>query len=198
MSSQPLAAVTGKTAEAGFQKYVACSSVTSAVIPPSMSFEQAVVLLACFSTAAMALFSGKHLGLDLPKLEPTAKNKTLFVWGGSSASGSNAIQLGKAAGYEIVVTASAKNHSYCKSLGANHVFDYNKDNVVDNIVTELAGKDVIGGFDTISEDTLKTTIDILDKVGAKRVASTHPFTEHLSTSKVQVTGGKLTITSAEP
>lgn len=163
-------------------------------MPSNMSFEQATVLPTCFSTAAMALFQKEFLGLDLPQVETKPKSKTVFIWGGSSAVGSNAIQLGKAAGYEIIVTSSTKNFDYCKSLGADYVFDYTKPGVIDEIVTTLKSKDVAGGFDTISEDTLKTTIEIIEKTAGKgKVASTHPFTERLSTAKVQVGGGEPTL-----
>jgi NADPH:quinone reductase-like Zn-dependent oxidoreductase len=45
---------------------------------------------------------------------PKPTGKTLLVWGGSTSVGSNAIQLGVAAGYEVVTTASPKNFDYVR------------------------------------------------------------------------------------
>ncbi|KAF3037292.1 hypothetical protein E8E11_004765 [Didymella keratinophila] len=48
----------------------------------------------------------------------------IFIYGGSTATGSLAIQFAKFAGCEVIVTASARNTEYLKSLGADQVFEY--------------------------------------------------------------------------
>lgn len=161
-----------------------------------MSYEQAAVLPACFSTAGMAFFTDDFLGLNEPKLDAVPSGKTVFVWGGSSAVGSNAIQLGKAAGYDVAVTTSPKNFEYCKSLGADYVFDYNQPGAVDEIVAVLKDKRIVGALDTVSEETLKKSIEIVERTAGKgKVASVHPFTEKMSTSDVTVRGRKSIILS---
>ena len=47
----------------------------------------------------------------------------LFVYGGSSSVGQYAIQLAKLSGYQVVSTASQRNHELVKSFGADLVFD---------------------------------------------------------------------------
>lgn len=60
-----------------------------------------------------------------------------MIWGGSSPVGSNAIQLVKAAGFEVVTTCSSRSFDYVKSLGADKVFDYNSRSVTDDVAAEL-------------------------------------------------------------
>ncbi|MCK9452125.1 MAG: NADP-dependent oxidoreductase [Bacteroidales bacterium] len=50
---------------------------------------------------------------------------TLFIAGASGAIGTMVIQLAKEKGIRISASASAKNHDYMKSLGAEHTVDYN-------------------------------------------------------------------------
>lgn len=141
----------------------------------------------------MTLFSKDYLGLSLPSLDgPSSNGKTVFIWGGASAVGSNSIQLAKAAGYEVFTTASAKNFEYCKALGADMVFDYTKSGVNEEIVQALKGKNVAGAYDTITTETVKETMALLEKAGYKGiVGNTQPTSDGLSSGDVKVRGGKL-------
>lgn len=102
-----------------------------------MSFTEAAVFPLCISTAAMGLFSREYLGLPFPTLNPTDSGRSVFVWGGSSAVGSNAIQLSKAAGFKVVTTCSSRNIEFVKSIGVDKVFDYNSSSVIEDVITEL-------------------------------------------------------------
>ncbi|KAI1466144.1 GroES-like protein [Daldinia caldariorum] len=145
-----------------FQEYVVLDSALAARAPDSVSFAEAAVFPLCFATAAHALFDPEFLALPLPpppgsrsfssagKGAETEK-PVLVVWGGASAVGSNAIQLARAAGLEVVATCSPRNFAYVRSLGAGAVFDYNGETAVDDIVAELdgggdAGRCVVGIF----------------------------------------------------
>ncbi|KAL4928950.1 zinc-binding alcohol dehydrogenase family protein [Aspergillus undulatus] len=92
----------------GFQEYVALSDSPMAKIPETLSFAQVAVFPLCVSTS-FALFSNAFLVLRMPSLEPVATGQSVLIWGGSSAVGSNAIQLAKIAGYEVVTTCSLRN-----------------------------------------------------------------------------------------
>lgn len=156
---------TGNQAQAAYQEYVILQLPLVGKIPNNIKDEEAVVLPLCFDTAASGLFEDVGLGLALPP-SSDGNGKAVFIWGGSSSVGSNAIQLTAAAGYEVYTTASKHNHEYCKSLGATQVFDYKDPNLVDDVVAALKGKDVVGGMDTISEErTIKASCEILSKAG---------------------------------
>ena len=175
----------------GFQKYVSVPPLLAVPIPDTMSYEKAAVMPCCFLTAAAAFYQKGYLNLQRPSLDPQPNGKTLFIWGGSGAVGMNTIQLAKAAGYEVITTASAKNFELCKALGADLVIDYNVPGVIDRIVAALKDKTVVGGVNTISEETLGSTVQVLEKaVGKSTVISVNRGTERYSTANVKVLCGE--------
>ena len=128
-----------------FQLYCAVDSSFMAKIPDSVAFKNGVVLPLPFATATVSLYEEDMLNLDRPQAPYAPPNgKVLIVWGGSSAVGSGGIQLARASGYEVATLCSPRNSDYCKKLGAKYVFDYNNENVVDDIVKELKGQDSAG------------------------------------------------------
>ncbi len=82
-------------------------------IPDGMTFEEAAAVPVAGNTAIRALMC-----VDLQAED------TLFVAGGSGAIGTFAIQLATAKGYRVAASASARNHRYLESLGAEKVVDY--------------------------------------------------------------------------
>lgn len=62
-------------------------------IPDHLSFEAASTFGMGISTSAQALY--QSLKLPLPTIDPISTNHTVLVYGGSSATGSIAIQLAK-------------------------------------------------------------------------------------------------------
>lgn len=92
-----------------------------AKIPDGMSFEDAATLGVGTTSVGQSLY----MTLKLPL--PTGPAKTPFpilIYGGSSATGSLAIQYAKLSGLTVVTTASPKNFDLVKSRGADAVFDY--------------------------------------------------------------------------
>ncbi|KAK6829546.1 hypothetical protein PG987_010130 [Apiospora arundinis] len=138
--------VFGFTANNGFQDYVALDYTLLAKIPsPSATtsgadeipYRDAVVFGLCATTSSFSLFGKDYLHLDYPKLGTSKKGKSVLVWGGSSAAGSNAIQLATGAGYDVIATCSPRNFDYVKSLGAVQAFDYGSPTVVQDVAAEL-------------------------------------------------------------
>ena len=105
-----------------FSEYTAAMEWLLLQIPPSLSFEEGACLGISFMTTGLALF--KSLGLPGHPLEPTTKPQPVLVFGGSSATGTAAIQLVKLAGFEPIATCSPHNFDLVKSYGASAVFDY--------------------------------------------------------------------------
>ena len=71
-----------------------------------------------------------------------ARGETLLVHGGASGIGTFAIQLGKALGARVVVTASARKLDRCRELGADEAFDYATDewtSVRADVVLDIVG-----------------------------------------------------------
>lgn len=162
--SHCLGLIYGGARHGSFQQYAACREVVVAKIPDTLSFAQAAVLPLSLSTSMVGLF--ENLGLELPSLEPKENGKTLLIWGGSSSMGSTAIQLAVAAGYNVITTASPKNHAYVQSLRASEVFDHSQPGVEKLLVERLGMVDFAGLYDCIGTDeTKKSCGDILIQLG---------------------------------
>ncbi|KIN09007.1 hypothetical protein OIDMADRAFT_23737 [Oidiodendron maius Zn] len=165
---------TGRGEEKAFQAYTILESDMACKIPDNISFENAVVLPLGVSTAASALFNSDFFNLQLANFPPQNPiGKTLLVWGGALSVGSNAIQLAVAAGYEVITTASEKNHGYVKMLGASQVFDYNSPTVVSDLVSAFDGKTSLGVFDAIGEGAWTRPLEFLQNmVGGTKFMTT--------------------------
>lgn len=131
-------------AAGGLQEYVALSEHLTASIPRSLSWEQAAVLPMGVSVSTKMLFHKDMLAMDLPSLDPTHKDETVLIWGGSTSMGSCAIQLAVAAGYEVITTASPRNFDYVKALGASRVFDHSSPTVKEDLLVAFKGKTTAG------------------------------------------------------
>ncbi|KAI4728086.1 zinc-binding dehydrogenase [Aureobasidium sp. EXF-10728] len=160
-----------KASEGAFQEYTVLRTNLATKIPDWMSFESASVLPLGLATAACGLFLEDFLGLQLPTAPKPQKStgETVIIWGGSTSVGCNAIQLAVAAGYEVISTASPRNHTYLKSLGATEVYDYNSPTVVQDIVVTMNNKHRISaGAYAIGVGSLNACIDILSKTKGKK------------------------------
>ncbi|KAJ3540960.1 hypothetical protein NM208_g4822 [Fusarium decemcellulare] len=166
----------GQTKYGAFQEYTIGVEPMLAKIPDRISYKEAAVLPLGFTTAAAMLFCPELMGLDWPKAgtKPNSKGQVVLVWGGSSSVGSNAILTAKAAGYIVAATASERNHVLLREMNVDYVFDYNKDNAVDDIVETLQGKGELAGiYNAIfTEPTIKACATIAAKLkGTKSVGT---------------------------
>nr|WP_315265910.1 zinc-binding alcohol dehydrogenase family protein [Microbacterium lemovicicum] len=163
-------AVTGS----GFQAFVAVDAGVTSLLPVAVAFEDAAVMPLAVTTAAAGLFEQKQLGLDyagLGRAEP--RDEIVVIWGGATSVGGNAIQLARAAGYRVMTTASAHNHDRMRSLGAEAVFDYHDRDVVEQIVTAVAGS-AVAGILAIAVGSGMPSVRVARATGARRVAMASP------------------------
>jgi NADPH:quinone reductase-like Zn-dependent oxidoreductase len=68
----------------------------------------------------------------VPKVKQGDK---IFINGGSGGTGAFGIQIAKAVGCHVTTTCSTQNVELCKSLGADEVVDYKKNNVIDALIS---------------------------------------------------------------
>lgn len=158
-----------------FQQYVAVPAHMAAIIPDTMSYQEACVLPLAMATSSAGLYQKTHLALEHPTTLPKPLGKTVLVWGGSSSIGTSAIQPAKASGYDVVATASQKNFGHIRDLGTEP-FSYADPNVVDDIVAYLDGKTVAGAYDCVVQgDATAKYIRIVKRTaGSGRVATVDP------------------------
>lgn len=155
--------------KAGFQEYVAIDAYSASKIPDSLSFAAACALPASAATAAIALFSKDYLGLEKAELPA----KSILIWGGASSVGSSAVQLASGLGYRVFAVASAKNHEKIRALGAEEVFDYNEESVVEDLVAALKHTTLAGGFTAVpGEDAVMQTAEVLAQSEGKKFVAT--------------------------
>jgi NADPH:quinone reductase-like Zn-dependent oxidoreductase len=117
-----------------FAEYAAAREDKLAHKPPDLTFEQAAVVPISAGTALQAL-------TDAGRVRP---GQRVLVIGASGGVGSYAVQLAKAFGAEVTGVCSTGKLDMVRSLGADHVLDYTRDDVVDgavryDLVLDLAG-----------------------------------------------------------
>ncbi|CRL21532.1 Alcohol dehydrogenase superfamily, zinc-containing [Penicillium camemberti] len=173
-----LGAAVAKPEQGAFQNYVILDYSMACKIPDSMSFTDASVFPLCIATAAYGLFSKDYLGLPFPTIStaPNSTGKSILIWGGSSGVGSNAIQLCKAAGFEVLTTCSAHNAEYVKGLGADKVFYYTDADAIDQVVVELDKGECIGIFQAAGEPGPSCQVAYKSRQ-TLRVATSNPVPE---------------------
>ncbi|KAK2041393.1 zinc-binding dehydrogenase family oxidoreductase [Colletotrichum somersetense] len=107
-----------------FAQYVGVSDVVAIKIPDHLSFEEGASLGSGIGTIGQALFQS----LQVPGTpdRPSEKPVQVLVYGGSTATGTLAIQLLKLSGLDPIATCSPHNFDLVKSYGASAVFDYHR------------------------------------------------------------------------
>ncbi len=99
----------------------------------SMSFTEGAAIPEVFLTAFQAL----------DWLANLQAGERVLIHAGASGVGTAATQLAKRMGAgEIFVTASAKKHEICRTLGANHCIDYRQENYSEVVLDKTDGKGV--------------------------------------------------------
>ncbi|MFJ6506939.1 NAD(P)H-quinone oxidoreductase [Streptomyces sp. NPDC091879] len=120
----------------GYAQKVAVPAGQLLPVPKGLNLLQAAALPEVTCTVWSNVFMVSHL---LP-------GETLLVHGGSSGIGTMAIQLAKAVGAKVAVTAGTKEKlDFCAELGADILINYREQDFVEEIerATDGAGADVI-------------------------------------------------------
>ena len=91
--------------------------------------------------------------------------ESILIHGGAGGVGHVAIQLAKAMGARVITTVREANFEFARSMGADVVIDYVKEDYVEAVMRETAGQGVDVVFDTIGGDTLARSPDVLAQLG---------------------------------
>jgi NADPH2:quinone reductase len=91
--------------------------------------------------------------------------ESILVHGGAGGVGHVAIQLAKALGARVLTTVREANSEFARSLGADVIINYEKEDYVDAIMRETGGRGVDVVFDTIGGNTLSRSPDTLAQLG---------------------------------
>ncbi len=136
----------------GYAQYVNVPAELLINIPENLSSTDAAALPEVAATVVSNLFIEGGL----------AEGQTLLIHGGAGGIGSMAIQLAKAAGARVFVTASsAEKLQYCAQLGADEGINYREEDFEQRVkeLTDGAGVDLI--LDVIGAKYLESNIKAL-------------------------------------
>lgn len=140
----------------GYAELCVAPVVQCLPVPHGLSDAEAASLPETFFTVWSNVF-------DRGRLQ---KGETLLVQGGTSGIGVTAIQLGKAMGATVIVTAgSDEKCAACLALGADHAVNYNTEDFVEAVkrITDGAGVDVI--LDMVAGDYVARELACLAEDG---------------------------------
>ncbi|MFN8496564.1 MAG: NAD(P)-dependent alcohol dehydrogenase [Anaerolineae bacterium] len=101
----------------GFAEYVAVPERALAPKPTNLSFEEAAAVPLAAVTALQGLRDQGHI----------RAGQKVLINGASGGVGSYAVQIAKAFDAEVTAVCSTRNVDQARSLGADHVIDYTKE-----------------------------------------------------------------------
>ena len=130
-----------------FAQYAVAKGDVQCKLPDNLSDEVAATLGVGVTTVGQGLY--QSLGLPLPG-SGEKTDEPLLIYGGSTATGSLAIQFAVLSGCKVVTTCSPRNFPFVKALGAAEAFDYNDPECARKI-REYTGNKLTKVFDCISE-----------------------------------------------
>ncbi|MEU4608353.1 NAD(P)-dependent alcohol dehydrogenase [Kribbella sp. NPDC023972] len=124
-------------APGAFAEYVVAPETVVGPKPANLTFEQAAAIPLAANTALVGL-------RDVAQLKPGQK---LLINGASGGVGTFAVQIARALDAEVTAVCSTKNVDLLRSLGADEVVDYTRDDFTSkryDIVLDLVGNRSLG------------------------------------------------------
>lgn len=140
-----------------FAEFIAMNEADVAMKPKTLSMEEAASIPLVGLTAWQVLV--ERAGLK--------KGQSVLIHAGSGGVGTFAIQLAKHLGATVATTTSTANVDLVKSLGADVVVDYRKE----DFERVLSGYDVV--LNSLGQDTLEKSLSVL-KAGGKLISISGP------------------------
>lgn len=140
-----------------FAEFIAIDEADVAMKPKNLSMEEAASMPLVGLTAWQVLVENANV----------QKGQKVLIHAGSGGVGAIAIQLAKHLGATVATTTSTANVDLVKSLGANVVVDYKKE----DFEKLLSGYDVV--LNSLGTDTLEKSLCVL-KPGGKLLSISGP------------------------
>ena len=191
IGSRVCALVTG----GGYAEYCAAAAPLCLPMPAGLDAAEAAALPETFFTVWTNVFDRARL----------SEGESLLVHGGSSGIGTTAIQLARAFGVTVYVTAGSKAKcDACLALGADAAISYREDDFVERIGALTGGRGVDVVLDMIAGDYLARNLKCLATEGRLVIIAVQhgPKVEQLDVlpimlRRLTVTGSTLRARSVE-
>jgi NADPH:quinone reductase-like Zn-dependent oxidoreductase len=134
----------------GYAQYAVAKALAVAALPDNVD----MAIAPAYATQACTAY---YCAVDSLTLH---KGDKVLIQAAGGGVGSILVQLAKHKGCEIFATASASKSDFVKSLGADHIINYTKENFVEIIkAVSPEGIDVV--FDSIGGQTFKKSYKLL-------------------------------------
>jgi NADPH:quinone reductase-like Zn-dependent oxidoreductase len=144
--------------EGAYAEKIAIKASIVAKKPASLSYVDAAALALAGLTAICTVE-------DTLKLKAA---ETILIQGGAGGVAAFAIQLSKHLGARVITTASAANHDYLRTIGADEIIDYNA------VDFTRAVKDCDAVFDTVGGDVAQRSFAVLKPGGRAAFIASGP------------------------
>lgn len=147
-----------------YAELVAVEESAVALIPSNLPFREAAGIPLVGLTAWQCFYGEGSAQLKA--------GETVLIFAGSGGVGGMAIQFAKWTGAKVITTASSKNESYVRSLGADVVIDSHKPHLVEEI-QRLAPQGVDVVLDALGGTVQMDGFRVLKK-GGRLISIIHP------------------------
>lgn len=133
--------VFGRRSPNGFAEYLCVSENPIAIKPADLSFEQAAAVPVAGLTALQSL-------RDAGQLKP---GQRVLINGAAGGVGTFAVQIAKALGADVTGVTSTPNLDLVRSLGADHIIDYSREDFTTSgqrydLIIEIAGNHSVSDY----------------------------------------------------
>jgi len=150
----------------GYCDYTLINAKTVSHIPEGVSFIDAAALPTASWTAWVALHDKLRV----------RSGETILVTAASGGVGGYVVQLAKLSGLTVIGTCSSKNASYVKKLGADHVIDYNTEDIMGRVKELTNGRGIDIWIDMLGSDSADLGLKCLAFGGSLVVVQGNPTT----------------------
>lgn len=167
-----------RSVSGAFSEYVRVPASMLLRVPhPSSTSQTVSALEACtlpiaIATCTIALWSPDSLALQGTPDDPQTggRPEPVLVYGGSTATGTIAVQLLRLSGYDPIATCSPRNFDLVRSRGASAVFDYSSLDMVARIREHTNGR-LRYVLDCVSTSESATTCyESIQRIGGRYVS----------------------------
>ncbi len=135
----------------GLAEFAVVPAHITARVPDSVSFVDAAAVPCAGMTAVQALYSKTTV----------RAGSTVLVQAGAGGVGGFAIQLAHLHSVKVITTASARNHDYVRALGADHIIDYQTEDVAARVLEITKGRGVDIVIDTLGAESAALGLKLL-------------------------------------
>lgn len=127
----------------GFATHACVDAARAIALPPAFDLDDAAAFAFTYGTSHHALIDRGAL----------RAGETVLVLGAAGGVGSAAVQIAKAAGARVIAAASSDDKcAFCKTLGADEVFNYGQVDVRETLKAITGGKGVDVVYDPVGGD----------------------------------------------